>query len=56
MKSSDVTLFIIVAFALAIVIILSKNNIPTRLRRGMALFSLVMIVVAFVLIIYSFFP
>lgn len=56
MNSSDVTVFIIVAFALAVVVIMSRNNIPARFRRGMAIFSIVMVLVAFVLIIYSFFP
>jgi uncharacterized membrane protein len=56
MNSSDITVFVIIAFAMAIVVLLSKNNIPTKFRRGFALFSVFMVVIAFVLIIYSFFP
>ncbi|WP_223069927.1 hypothetical protein [Paenibacillus caui] len=56
MNSSDVTIFVIVAFAMAIVVLLSRNNIPPRFKRGLALFSVFMVVAAFALIIYSFFP
>jgi uncharacterized membrane protein len=56
MKSSDITLFVILAFALSVVVLLNKNNIPVKLKRGLALFSAVMVVIAFALIIYSFFP
>ena len=56
MNSSDVTLFVILAFAMAAVVLFSRKNIPQKLKRPLALFSLVMIVIAFALIVYSFFP
>ncbi|WP_203232142.1 hypothetical protein [Paenibacillus pinistramenti] len=56
MNSSDTTVFVIVAFALAIVVLLSRNSIPQKFKRGLALFSLIMVIAAFVLIIYSFSP
>lgn len=55
MNSSDVTIFVIVAFALALIVLMSRNNIPPKFKRGLALFSLIMVVVAFILIIMSFF-
>ncbi|WP_199909985.1 hypothetical protein [Paenibacillus sp. CAA11] len=54
MNSSNVTVFVILAFALAIVVLLSKNNIPPALKRGLALVSVLMVAMAFFLIVYSF--
>jgi hypothetical protein len=47
--------FIIAAFALGIVLILSRERLPAQLRRGMAIVSIVLILFAFFLIVYSFF-
>ncbi|MDU4696289.1 MULTISPECIES: hypothetical protein [Paenibacillus] len=54
MDSSNLLIFIICAFALGLVVILNKDRLQPRLRRGLALVSVVMIVVAFGLMIYSF--
>ncbi|MGG6313432.1 hypothetical protein [Paenibacillus macerans] len=54
MDSSNFLIFFICAFALGIVLILSKDNIPPRLKRGLALFTVIMIAVAFGLMVYSF--
>ncbi|MEF2965551.1 hypothetical protein V3851_06875 [Paenibacillus sp. M1] len=51
----SLVIFIICAFALGVVIILSKNNIPPKLRRGFAIVAIVMVAVAFCLLVYSFF-
>jgi threonine/homoserine/homoserine lactone efflux protein len=52
---SSTLIFIISAFALGVVMILSRERIPSRLRRGMAIASILLILFAFFLIVYSFF-
>lgn len=54
MDSSNLLIFIICAFALGLVVIMSKNNIPPKLRRGLALTSAIMVALAFCLMIISF--
>lgn len=53
-SSSSILIFIICAFALAVILIMNKNKIHPRLKRGLALTALIMVVVSFGLIIYSF--
>lgn len=53
--SSNLLIFIISAFALGVVLIMSRDRIPAKLRRGMALTATIMVAVAFCLILYSFF-
>lgn len=55
MDNSNLFIFMICAFALGVVLILSRNNVPPRLRRGFALTAVIMVVVAFILMIYSLF-
>ncbi|GIP53140.1 MULTISPECIES: hypothetical protein [Paenibacillus] len=55
MDSSNLLIFIICAFALGVVLILTKNSIPPKLRRGYAIAALVMVVIAFFLLVYSFY-
>ncbi|MDM5278635.1 hypothetical protein QUF95_14625 [Paenibacillus silvae] len=52
MDSGNVVIFIILAFSLGIVLILGRNSIPDRLRRGIALIATLMICFAFFLIVY----
>ncbi|WP_164472619.1 DUF3810 domain-containing protein [Cohnella candidum] len=52
---SSTLIFIISAFALGVILILSRNKIPASLRRGMAIASILLILFAFFLIVYSFF-
>jgi hypothetical protein len=54
MDSSSYLIFIICAFCLGLVLILSKNSVPPKLKRGLATTAIVMIVAAFALIVYSF--
>lgn len=54
MMTSSV-IFIIAAFALAAVTIMKRDTLPPKMRKGLALISLVMIVFAFFLIVYSLF-
>ncbi|MBP2001308.1 hypothetical protein J2Z69_002351 [Paenibacillus shirakamiensis] len=49
-----IAVFIVVAFALGLVVIMNKNNIPPRLKRGIALSAAVMIVLAFIFLIIGF--
>jgi cytochrome c biogenesis factor len=51
---SSTLIFIISAFALGVVLIMSRDKIPARLRRGMAIISILLIAFAFFLIVYSF--
>lgn len=55
MNTESVVLMIIVSFSLALVLIMKKDSIPERLRRPLALLSIVMIAVSFALMVYSFF-
>ncbi|RKP55127.1 hypothetical protein D7Z26_07845 [Cohnella endophytica] len=48
-------IFIIASFGLAVVLILSRERIPETLRRPMAITSILLVLFAFFLIVYSFF-
>lgn len=54
MFDSSLLIFIICAFAMGVVLIMSRDRIDPRFRRGLAITSIVMITLAFGLIIYSF--
>lgn len=54
MDPSSTLIFIIVAFALGAVLVMGKNSVPPSLRRWMALTAIVMILIAFILIVFSF--
>lgn len=47
-------IFIISAFALAVVIVMMRERIPQQLRRGLAITSILLVLFAFFLIVYSF--
>ncbi|MFB9280160.1 hypothetical protein [Cohnella cellulosilytica] len=48
-------IFIISSFCLAVVLILTRERIPERLRRPMALITIALVLFAFFLIVYNFF-
>ncbi|REK77487.1 hypothetical protein [Paenibacillus paeoniae] len=48
-------IFIIAAFSLGAVIVMKRDTLPPKLRRGMAIISIAMIAFAFFLIVYSLF-
>lgn len=48
-------IFIVSAFALAVVLILMRERIPQNLRRGLAITSIVLVLFAFFLIVYNLF-
>lgn len=54
-SSGALAVFIIVSFCLAAVVILKRETIPERLRRPIAIATLVMIVAAFVMLLVTFF-
>ena len=55
MADSSTLIFIISSFALGVILILSRERIPNQLKRGMAILSILLILFAFFLIVYSFF-
>ena len=48
-------LFVIVSFCLGGVLLLSKDNIPARLKKWLALWALFAIIVAFGIVVYYLF-
>ncbi|MFD1176777.1 hypothetical protein ACFQ3W_10765 [Paenibacillus puldeungensis] len=54
MNSSNILIFTICAFALGGILIMSKDNIPPKMKRGLALTAVILVAAAFGLIIYSF--
>lgn len=52
LDSGNVVIFIILAFALGFALILGRNSVPDRLRRGMALIATLLVCFAFFLIVY----
>ncbi|RED37201.1 hypothetical protein [Paenibacillus sp. VMFN-D1] len=53
MEYGSVLVFVILAFCLGAVLIMKKDTIPPKLKRGMAIIALTMILVAFFLIVYN---
>jgi len=53
LDASASQMFILSAFALAAILILRRDSIPAKLRRGMAIFALVLVALAFILLVYS---
>ncbi|AJS59448.1 hypothetical protein [Paenibacillus sp. IHBB 10380] len=54
MDSRDTLIFIILSFLLGVALIMAKNSVPPALKRWMALTAIIMILIAFSLIIFSF--
>lgn len=54
MDSSNILIFIVSAFALGGVVVMSRNNIPPKLKRSLAITTILFVAVAFCLIVYSF--
>ncbi|MCU6707597.1 hypothetical protein M6D81_02645 [Paenibacillus sp. J5C_2022] len=55
MDATSAIIFIIAAFSLGAVLIMKRDSIPPRLRRAMAIFSILLIGFAFFLIVYALF-
>lgn len=54
MNSSNILIFIVSSFALGGVVVMSKDNIPPKLKRSLAIATIFFVAVAFCLIVYSF--
>ncbi|WP_195724263.1 hypothetical protein [Paenibacillus monticola] len=54
MDSENLTIYIISVLCLGAVLIMARDRVPQQLKRGMALTAVIMILLAFVLIIYTF--
>lgn len=48
-------IFIIAAFSLGLVLIMNKETIPATIKKWLSIISIVMIIFAFFIIIYSLF-
>jgi hypothetical protein len=55
METEATIIFVIASFGLAVVLILSRERIPPSMRRSMAVLSILFVLFAFFLIVYSFF-
>ncbi|MCD9023104.1 hypothetical protein [Cohnella silvisoli] len=55
MDTEATLIFVIASFGLAVVLILSRERIPETMRRSMAILSILLVLFAFFLIVYSFF-
>jgi len=51
--SGSILTFIVIAFSLAVVIIMKRESLPPQMKRPLALLSIVMVSFAFFLIVYS---
>lgn len=54
-ESGSILTFVIVSFCLAIILIMTKDTLPARMKRALALLAIVMVSASFVLITLSFF-
>ncbi|UNK17087.1 hypothetical protein MNQ98_21750 [Paenibacillus sp. N3/727] len=53
MNYTNAVIFIILAFSLGLIMIMNKDSIPQKIRRGMALTAVGLILFAFYIIVYS---
>ncbi|MNO39757.1 hypothetical protein D3C76_298930 [compost metagenome] len=53
MDNENLVIYIIVVLCLGAVLVMGREKVPPRLKRGMALTAVIMIALAFVFIIYS---
>jgi glucan phosphoethanolaminetransferase (alkaline phosphatase superfamily) len=55
METEANIIFVIASFGFAVILILSRERIPQAMGRSMALLSILLVLFAFFLIVYSFF-
>lgn len=53
MNNENLVIYVIVVLCLGAVLIMGKEKMPPRLKRGMALTAVILIAFAFIFIIYS---
>ncbi|GAB6926422.1 hypothetical protein JCM10914A_04050 [Paenibacillus sp. JCM 10914] len=54
MNYTNIVIYIILTFSLGAIMIMNRDRIPVKLRKGMALIATAFILFAFYLIVYSF--
>lgn len=54
MDNENLVIYVVVVLCLRAVLIMGKDKMPPRMKRGMALTAVILIALAFVFIIYSF--
>ncbi|MEK5236397.1 hypothetical protein NST99_11975 [Paenibacillus sp. FSL L8-0470] len=54
MDNENLVIYVVVVLCLGAVLIMGKDKMPPRMKRGMALTAVILIALAFVFIIYSF--
>ncbi|WP_373232843.1 hypothetical protein [Cohnella sp.] len=55
MDTEATIIFVIASFSMAVILIMSRERIPESMRRSMAILSILFVLFAFFLIVYSFF-
>ncbi|MBH5318216.1 hypothetical protein I6N90_10390 [Paenibacillus sp. GSMTC-2017] len=55
MDATTSIIFIIAAFSLGAILVMKRDTLPPKLKRGMALVSILLIAFSFFLIVYSLF-
>lgn len=53
MDNENLVIYIIVVLCLGAVLVMGREKVPPRLKRGMALTAVILIALAFIFIIYS---
>ncbi|AIQ17445.1 signal transduction histidine kinase [Paenibacillus sp. FSL H7-0357] len=53
MDNENLVIYVVVVLCLGAVLIMGKDKMPPRMKRGMALTAVILIALAFVFIIYS---
>lgn len=55
MDSSNLVIFTISSFALGAILLMTKNSVHPKFKRGLATAAVFMIAVAFIMVIYTLF-
>jgi uncharacterized membrane protein len=53
MNTENVTIYVVLVLCLGAVLIMTKDRVPPKFKRGMALTAVIMILFAFIFVIYS---
>lgn len=53
MDTGNLTIYVVLVLCLGAVLIMTKDRVPPKLKRGMALTAIIMILFAFIFVIYS---
>lgn len=53
MNTDNLTIYIVLVLCLGAVLIMTKDRVPPQFKRGMALSAVILIMFAFIFVIYS---